>query len=102
MKFSKEEKSKLLEEWKQSSKSAWAFTKGKGINGQTFANWIKKEKEAESGFVEINPKIQLPSQLTGILIERGDIKIHLPSGMSSNDLSIVIEGLERSVRRAAI
>ena len=102
MKFSKEEKINFLEEWKQSGKSAWAFTREKGINGQTFANWIKKEKEAKSGFVEIKPKKPLFSQVSGIIIERGGIKIHLPLEMSSKDLRKVIESLEGSMQRAAV
>jgi transposase-like protein len=34
--YSKEEKAKRLEDWKQSGKSQWAYAKENGISPQTF------------------------------------------------------------------
>ena len=81
MKYSKEERRKHLENWKESGKNAWAYAKENGLKQQTFAKWVKAEKEEESGFVEIKTKIP---QLSEILIEKGDVKIHIPLGLSEN------------------
>ena len=48
MRFSKEEKEKMLEEWKQSGKSAWSFAKEKSLSQQTFAKWVRTEKDKKT------------------------------------------------------
>jgi len=94
MKYSKEEKTKRLEEWKQSGKSAWAFARENGFKQQTFAKWVKAEKESKGRFIEIR---QGPRAATAekpeILIESGDMKIHIPIGLSKSELSSVFESL---------
>jgi len=45
MKYSGEERRKHLENWKESGKSAWAYAKESGLKQQTFAKWVKTEKE---------------------------------------------------------
>ena len=50
--YSKEEKTKWLEEWKRSGKSTWAFAKEKGLKGQTFLKWVKIIRKRKSSFVE--------------------------------------------------
>jgi len=103
MTYSKEEKAMWLEDWRQSGKSAWTYAKENGLIPQTFVTWAKKFAKEKSGFVEIKQQERKPRlNAPGIVIEKGDLKIHLPFGISSNDLSAVIESLELSVRRASI
>jgi len=92
--YSKEEKAKRLEEWKQSGKSAWAFAKENGLNSQTFKKWTKEEENAKHNFVEIPQKL-IKSQLhmREIVIEKGDVKVHLPLDLSSTELRKVMEGI---------
>ena len=92
--YSKEEKGRWLEEWKGSGKSAWSFAKEKGLQGQTFLKWVKHERESKNGFVEIQTKTKSVTQLAGIIIEKGDIKVHIPLGVSKSEISTVIEGLQ--------
>ena len=96
MKISKEEKTRLLEEWKRSGKSAWAFAKEKGYKQQTFAKWVKAEKETQGGFVEIRQSVKSAIN-PEMLIEKGDIRIHIPLGMSSRELSAVIGSIKATL-----
>jgi hypothetical protein len=93
MSFSKEEKEMWLEDWKKSGKGAWTYAKENGLIPQTFVGWTKREQKGKTGFVELKPSIKSQLQQSGILIEKGDIKIHLPYVTSGNDLSAVIESL---------
>ena len=94
MYYSGEEKGKWLEEWKASGKGAWAFAKEKGLKQQTFAKWVKKEKEGKGGFVEITaqnkPSVQNAS---GILIEKGDMKILIPLTTNADELRAIFKAL---------
>ena len=95
MKFSTEEKALWLEDWKQSGKKAWAYAKENGLIPQTFCSWAKRAMEKTSGFVEI-PALKKPEpkqQALEIIAEKGDIKIHIPLGLSSIELRSVMEGL---------
>jgi len=80
MTFSKEEKALWLEDWKQSGKKAWTYAKENGLIPQTFCSWVKQDKKKATGFVEItrhkNP--EQPQVQHEILIEKGEIKIHIP------------------------
>jgi hypothetical protein len=70
MKFSEEEKAMWLEDWRQSRKSAWAYA------------------------VEVPVQIIPPPQQTAeILIEKGEVKIHIPLIMGRGEMRAVIEGL---------
>ena len=94
MHYSKEEKAKLLEGWRQSGKSISGYVKEKGLVRWTFTKWLKAEKDSKSCFVEIpahgfNPTASVPK----IVIEKGDLKIHIPLGMSGSELRTVIESL---------
>ena len=93
MHFSKEEKAKNLADWRESNKSAWAYTKEKGINPQTFVNWTKREKQIEACFVQVPVRIKQQSCIPEILIEKDDFKIHVPLSIGSAGLRIVLEGL---------
>ena len=91
MKFSKEEKAMWLEDWRRSGKSPWAYAKENGLAPQTFCKWTKAEDEAKPGFVEVSSPPALNE--TEILIEKGDMKIHIPLGLGCGVLREVIEGL---------
>jgi len=93
MTYSKEEKAMWLEDWAKSGKGAWTYAKENGLIPQTFVTWTKKKEKEATEFVEIKPKSKLKFQASEILIEKGDIKIHLPYGMSGNELSSIIESL---------
>ena len=92
MRYSKEEKAKRLEDWENSGKSAWAYAKANNLNPQTFTKWTKKESPIH--FVEVSAQVP-PSQghVHHIRIEKGDIKIYIPLGLRSGELSTVMEGL---------
>jgi transposase-like protein len=93
--YSAEEKAKWLGGWKGSGKSISAYARANGISPQTFHKWVKKAK-GQPGFVEINE----PASERGaraprdeILIEKGEVKIHLPLNAGPPELRAVLEGL---------
>ena len=95
MRLTKEEKAVWLENWKQSGKKAWTFAKENGLVPQTFVKWTKAEKETKSCFVEVSAQVIEPlSQAPQIiLIEKGELKIHIPLTVGRDALRAVIEGL---------
>jgi len=93
MHYNEEEKAMWLEDWEQSGKKAWVYAKENGLIPQTFVGWAKKRARIKSGFVEILPQSMAAVTQAEILIEKGDIKIHLPAGFKSRDLGLIIEGL---------
>ena len=98
MYYSAEEKIKMLEGWKQSGKSAYAYAKGIGVKQGTFAKWIKKEKEVKTGFVEIETrKITDTRNVPEMRIEKGDMKIYIPLNVSSNEISVLLKGLQTAI-----
>ena len=97
MQYSEEEKAMWINDWQESGKSAWAYAKENSLNTRTFSKWAKKAGEATPSFVEI-PLQVLPTQQQynrEILIEKGDVKIHIPVFLSSAELRAVMEGLGR-------
>ncbi|MCL2760013.1 MAG: hypothetical protein FWD22_07355 [Treponema sp.] len=97
MTYSKEEKAMWLEDWQKSGKGAWTYAKENGLIPQTFVTWTKKEQKAKTGFVEIQTKFKPKLQTSEILIEKGDIRIHLPFGSGINELSSIIECLQAAL-----
>jgi len=94
MQYSREEKAMWVEDWQQSGKSAWSYAKANGLNPQTFVRWTKTEPEAKMSFVEVPASvITPPRQPPEILIERGDVKIHIPLELGRCELRAVMEGL---------
>ena len=96
MKYSEEEKAMWVEDWKESGKSAWAYAKENGLNPQTFIKWTKVEQKPEVGtcFVEVPALIMpQPIQASEILIEKGDVKIHIPLNMGRGELQAVMNVL---------
>ena len=96
--FSKEEKAMRLADWRQSGKSAWAFAKENDLVPQTFAGWVKEKSETKLAFVEI-PLLGIPSPqyLSQFLIEKGDIKIHIPVTVGYGELRVVMEELRSTL-----
>jgi len=91
--YSEEEKGMWVEDWRESGKSVWAYAKENGLNGQTFRNWTAGAEESP-GFVEISPVGRERAAVAPeILIEKGDIKIHLPIEIKGNGLRAVLESL---------
>ena len=99
-KYSKEERAMWLEDWKGSTKSAWAYAKENGLNQQTFINWTKAGNETKHHFVEVPAASSAVKQSMGIpemLIEKGDVKIYIPLEINPNQLRAVIEGIGASI-----
>ena len=98
MKFSEEEKAMWLEDWRQSGKSAWAYANANGLSPQTFVKWTKTEAETKPCFVEVpvpaRPSAQREPE---ILIEKGEVKIHIPLISGSREFRAVIEWLGRAI-----
>ena len=94
MRVGKEQKALWLEEWRRSGKSARAFAKEKGLNQETFRRWIKPKPKSKSGFVEVKPQA-MPSapRATEMLVEKGDLKIHIPLNLGRDELRAIMEGL---------
>lgn len=90
-----EEKKGLIAEWKMSGKSAIKFCSEKGIKPTTFYGWIKKEKKNRSSkFIEISKK-PLSIKTDGIIIiEKGDVKIHIPIELEKSVLVKIFKALE--------
>jgi len=97
MKYSKEEKEMWLEDWEKSGKNAWAYAKENGLIPQTFCSWTKRVTETKTDFIEIRPKIKTKTQGATILIEKGDVKIHIPLGIKDGELKTVIESLRAAL-----
>jgi len=94
MYFSNEEKTMWLEDWRRSSKSVWAYAKESGLNPRTFAKWTKAESKEKSCFVEVPAQvIKEQHDVPEILVEKGDVRIHIPVKMSREELRTVMEGL---------
>ena len=94
MRLTKEEKAVWLEKWRQSGKKAWAYARENGLVPQTFVKWAKAEKETKSGFVQVPARVIKPfSQIPEILIEKGELKIHIPLAVGRDELRAIIEGL---------
>jgi len=94
MSYSTKEKAKLLEGWRRSGKSISAYVKEKGLVRWTFTRWLKAEKDAKSGFVEVPLSVMKTiAPIPQILIEKGDVKIHIPLGIGGGELRAVMEWL---------
>ena len=98
MKFSEEEKALWLKDWRQSGKKAWTYAKENGLIPQTFVKWIKTGTEEKPCFVEVPAPVMAGRQSEPeILIEKGEVKIHIPLISGSMELRSVIEWLGRAI-----
>lgn len=94
MHYSKEEKARWLEDWRLSGKSIVAFTKENGLVRWTFTKWLKAERDSKQRFVEVPTQVLPPLyHAQEILIEKGDIKIHIPLMIGCGELRTIMEGL---------
>jgi transposase-like protein len=89
--YSTEEKAVWLEQWKASGKGARVFAEEHGLKGQTFSRWIKQQEGGGKQFVEIRPE-RIACCAGEIIVEKGDIKVHLPLGMRGKEIRAVMEG----------
>jgi len=97
MTYKQDEKAMWIEDWQKSGKKAWTYAKENGLIPQTFVTWTKRLKEKPADFVEIKSKLKPRLQQSEILIEKGDLRIHLPAGMNGGDIILVIESLRVAV-----
>ena len=96
MKFSKEEKARLIEDWRRSGKNISTYARENGLVRWTFTKWLKAERGAKPCFVEIQGgAAQPPRHAQEILIEKGEIKIHIPLCVLAEGSGAVMEGLRR-------
>ena len=96
MKFSTEERARLLEGWRESGKSISAYVRENGLVRWTFTKWLKAERESKPCFVEVEAPVMAPTIPEGpreILIEKGEIKIHIPLCVWAEGSGAVMEGL---------
>jgi len=97
MKFSEEEKAMWLEDWRNSGKRAWTYAKENGLIPQTFVGWTKAKTGNKPCFVEVATKAISVECREEILIEKGEVKIHIPLVSGSRELRAVIEWLGRAI-----
>ena len=103
MKISSEEKAMWLEDWRQSRKSAWVYAKENRLNPQTFVKWTKTAAIEKQSFVEVSMPVIVPAMnapeahAPEILIEKGEIKIHIPLCVWAQGAEVVMEGLRRAI-----
>jgi len=96
--YSEEEKTMWLEDWQTSKKSPWIYAKENGLTPQTFVNWTKQKEKKKSGFVEISKSLSVPPlRNQEILIEKGELKIHIPLEPVLNELPNLIARLGRLI-----
>ena len=93
MKFSKEEKAMWLEDWRQSGKSAYVYAKENGLVPWTFIRWTKGKTENECCFVEIPATVLPQYRPQEIVIEKGEVKIHVPLTVDAGELRTIISVL---------
>ena len=98
MHYSKEEKATWLEDWRQSGKSAWIYARENGLKPQTFVNWTKPKNKGNLALVEIPAlKIQSAHPVQEILIEKGEVKIHIPLEPVLGELYAIIKRIGQTL-----
>ena len=94
MHYRKEEKAMWVEDWRNSGKSVCGYAKENGLVPQTFARWTKESPERKQVFVEVPAQDTRPApQIPEILIEKGNVKIHVPLMAGRNELRAIMESL---------
>jgi hypothetical protein len=98
MKYQREEKAKLLEDWRLSGKSISAYVKEKGLFRWTFTKWLKGDRERKCSFVQVSAAKMKPTpNEKEIVVEKGELKIHIPLGIGSEELRTIIGTLGAAV-----
>jgi len=91
MQYSKEEKAMWLEDWRQSGKTAWVYAKENGLVPQTFVNWTKPWSKNRQHLEEVPAQILQPTRhAEEMLIEKGEVKIHIPLTVGCDELQTII------------
>jgi len=93
MKFTEEEKAMWLEDWRKSGMKAWAYAKENGLIPQTFVGWTKAKAGSSPCFVEVRTKAIPVDLRQEILIEKGEVKIHIPLTVGTVELRSIISAL---------
>ena len=93
MKFSEEEKAMWVEDWRKSGKRAWTYAKENGLTPQTFVGWTKATTGKKTGLVEVTAKAITIKSEGEILIEKGEVKIHIPLTIGSSGLRTIIDAM---------
>jgi len=98
MHYNLEEKTKWLDNWQKSRKSAWVYAKENNLSPQTFLKWTRNRSVKKNGFVQIPKTIMAVSrQEPEILIEKGDVKIHIPFEPVRTELRSLLEVLRQAL-----
>jgi len=86
-----------LEDWKQSGKKAWAYAKENGLIPQTFCSWVKKaDEKTPAGFIEVPQQLIQPiAESRQLVVETGDLKIHIPLTVCAAELQTIFAALGR-------
>jgi transposase-like protein len=93
--YSEEDKAWLAQEWEASGKSKWAFARELGLCYQTFSKWTREPKGGQN-FVEVGGTLkEQEGQRTGcaLVVEHGTFRVHLPAGITPQDLAVVVQAL---------
>ena len=94
MKFSEEEKALWLEDWRKSGKKPWTYAKENGLIPQTFVRWTKAKTENKSCLVEVPVRVlSAVEHDKEILVEKGEVKIHIPLSIGGEELRTIINVL---------
>jgi hypothetical protein len=76
-----------VEDWRQSGKSAWVYAKENGLVPQTFTNWTKTRSKNKQPLVEVPAqKLQSSRHVKEIIMEKGEVKIHIPLTVDGEEL----------------
>ena len=97
MKFSEEEKAMWLEDWRRSGKKAWTYAKGNGLVPQTFVKWANAKPDGAPRFVEVKASAAPESGGGELLVEKGEVKIHVPLTVCAGELRTIINALGGTV-----
>ena len=96
--YTKEEKQEHIKRWKEGGLSKAAYAKSVGVNKHTFYTWTDAADKANQGFVELPVAATVSETNTRkIIIEKGDIKIHVPLSVWVEGAAAVMEGLKAIV-----
>ena len=94
--MSEEEKGKLVDEWVVSGKSVQQYARENGVHPKTFWHWTKRKADVAQTrcFTEVPVQKITPHRDTQmILIEKGDMRIHLPLFIGATELRTVLSAL---------
>jgi transposase-like protein len=92
--YNSEERTAHLNEWEKSGKSVMEYCRENNIRSTTFYGWTKhsrkKKSQKEIPFVELKSKPRMrPPQ--NIILEKNDLKIHIPADLSTADLKPLLK-----------